>query len=253
MFPLRVSTAKSSASMAAAMASKNAYARRMLAIREALGPAMRSLELKSPTDTNRFVNSWLIGAHQVGLQRFVGPVRPLQESKYIDEQRRAVERQVDGFKNRVVYWRRQVAVLSRMVAKHGGKAVLPTKSELGGGRRLQDRLREAEKKLAKAAENVERAQKEAAKLTRSKYAIVIGTFGQRKGRTIGTQVIDKVYGGTGVIRHTDESTSVSIVSHEPHTAILEKRLRLARDAKAGIRTAGIRSASKTLVKEMNAA
>lgn len=250
MLALKIDPSRMNRSLAEAMRPQSAQARRLAAIRAALGPAMRSVTLKMPTDTNRLVNSYVIGSHAVGLAEFVGPIRPLQRSKYVDKQEAAVERQVDGFKSRVVYWRKQVALLERAVAKHGSAATI----YLNGQRQdsFGNRLADARKRLAKAQKNVERAQREAEKWGRAEHAIVIGTFAPRRGRAIGTQVIEKVYGGTGRIVHTAESTMVTITSLEPHAAIVEARDHIVRDAKAGLRAVGVRTVGRKVAGELTA-
>lgn len=250
MLATRINVDRMNRSLEQAMRPRTAQERRLSAIREALGPAMRSVELKTPTDTNRLVNSYLIGSHAVGLSGWVGPVRPLERSKYLDKQELATKRQVDGFKRRVAALEKEMAILEQSIAKHGSTATIYYRGQRQ--KSFGNRLVETRRKLAKAQKNLVQAVRQDVALMNSQHAIVIGTFAPRRGRAIGTQVIEKVYGGMGRITHTSDTTIVTITSLEPHAAIIEKRDHIIRDAKAGLRVVGVRTVGRKVAGELTA-
>lgn len=189
----------------------------------------------SPTDTNRFRNANVQAAQEAGIGPLPARIMPLQTSKYYDIIQAAAQRQIDGWERVSKQAEKQIAILDNLKRKYGGDAVVLKVQATDPGT-IDDRIRRQEKRWLKAQKNIQRAKEEAAKV--GPTSIAIGAFAPRRGRAIGTQIIDRVYGGSATVRSGEDVTVIELRNKEAHARILETRLGWAKKAKSGIRKSG---------------
>lgn len=213
---------------------KRARVEALQAAAHELGDRVRD---SAPRDTNRYVRGAMMAFNQAGAGPFIEP----NVEQSVNEHSGSVVRRL---KRQVVKMERELDQRERLLAFWYAKGP-PRRPRTDTYRRLQRERRFYEKRARRAKE-------ELAKATGSFGVIVIG--GRRGKRGVGlTTVRTKIYGGRGRTYTIGPKAVVELVIMEPHATFVERRYRVFREGERALRSIGLRRASRTYLRRMQAA
>jgi PAS domain-containing protein len=211
-------------------AKRKMESRREEAVESAAEGAIEFVADLAPRDTNRYVRAWIMAARAVGLR--APPLPPLRPSAEHGRAMRRLARLTASAERRLAKDTR---------AREFWHNVYTNRYERTGrkGRWRNDALRKvgaADRRMAKAAEVVQRYREVAGVLERSPTGVIIwGRRPGKRGHGLSTvpRVIEREFGGTArrEVGRNGEPT-IKLINREPHARIVERNWRLALRARA---------------------
>jgi hypothetical protein len=222
---------------------------------------VRSINLTSPRDTRRYVRGWQMAGRDLGVWATVEGVRPsARRELHLDR----LQSQVERIENIIATLEKDAAEKRRLVAlwfTSKGRKISQ------GGRRMLRQAKEREREIERLYSDLERAERELAKLVGNEASIVFwgrrgraasvnpdGTRVRRRRRRLHT-VRDKIYGGRGVIVVGANGRAVmSLHNREAHARLVEARYEPVRKARAAAQgVAQTRMIGRAALKELKGA
>lgn len=200
------------------------------------------IEQRAPRDTNRYIASVVQAGQDVGVMAFNRP--PIVAGR-----RREVF--LDRLQDQALFWRGRAEKLDASIGRI--KGMLERWGYTNGGRKATKwsraklrQINKLEKDSARAWERAGRATEELIKAMGDQSFILMhgsrGRMNKRGTRVIGqrlTTVRVKVYGGHGEMIITPDQTLIRMVSKEPHSVFVERRLKLFSSAIQAVRSLGV--------------
>lgn len=177
------------------------------------------IAFSAPRDTNRFANGWAQAFNAAGL----GPIveLPYHRSQYAERLIDRLKLQVSSLETAVNYERRRNAERFRSKSARRDRRI---------DRQFKGRLAKVEKRLARAKEELLKAE------SNDLFLVIWGRAGRtdpKTGKRISSRldtVRTQVFGGTGATVRGPAGWVVAVHNREPHATIVEARTKVYSDA-----------------------
>lgn len=217
--------------------------------KEIASVAARAMFAASPHDTNRFRRGWAVANNAAGLAPM--PVPPVVKSKYAEQRRERLGRQIDRLK-------RTIAGLTGQIDRDEGK--MRNWYDVPG--RKPDKFYRQLKR--DATRNYNRRQRlldvlEAARREIAQYddtAILIGGRKRKEGKDFGfsnlATVRRTVYGGSGRVYEGRGQVLVELRNLEAHASIVDSKFKVVAAGRAATRSLGGRAMAQMAAKRLTA-
>lgn len=204
------------------------------------GAFIETMDRFAPTDTNRYLNGWLLAGQAAGISQI--PTRPLRQTRYH-------EQMVDRLDMQLLRIRREIKrIQERLELIYGRRGLDPRRSDFG--RRNLARLRLLQKREVVAQRELDTI------MAGGSYIVIFGKAGRRSektGRIIGerlTTLRTTIAGGTGEVIRVAGRVVVELRNREPHARLVEKRVRAVARTMAVARQLGVKRAGRAYVQAL---